>query len=63
MGKEKSIHFCIMKLCIDIRVHELDLYVSTWINIRNTMFCEKSKLQKEIHDMILFMSSVNPHPH
>lgn len=59
--KEKSIRFCIMKLYRGFKIHELDLHVSTWINLRNTMLCEKSKLQKEIHDTILFMSNVNPH--
>lgn len=52
-------HFPIMKLYVGIKIHELDLYVSAWINLKNTMLCEKSKLQKEIDDMILLMSNIN----
>ena len=42
-------------------MYELDLHASTWINFKNTMLCDKSKLKKEIYDMILFMSNINPH--
>ena len=61
MNKEKSIHFCIKKLYGGFKMYELDLHASTWINFKNTMLCEKSKLQKEIYDMILFMPNINPH--
>lgn len=61
MEKEKSMHFHIMKLYTGTEMHKLDLYVSTWVNLKNTKLCEKSKLQKEIYNMILFMANVNPH--
>ena len=50
MNKEKSIHFYIKKLCGGFKMYELGLHASTWINFKNTMLCEKSKLQKEIYD-------------
>ena len=50
-----------MKLYRGFKMHELDLHVTTWIYLKNTMLCEKSKLQKEIYDMILFMANINTH--
>lgn len=39
---------------------ELDIYVPTWINLKNRM-CGKSNLWTEIHEMVLLMSRVSPH--
>lgn len=55
MDFKRSMHFPIIKLYIGIKMHKLDLSVSVWINLKNTMLCEKSKLWKEIHDVILFI--------
>lgn len=46
MSKEKSMHFGIMKLYVGIKMHELDLYVSTWINLKSTMVMWKEQVAK-----------------
>ena len=38
-----------------IKMNELELHVSTWINLRNIILSKKSKLQKISYNMIPFI--------